>query len=139
MDLGTRPSSDYFPVDNDSIYTFVTTNSSLRTESDRPGPGRNLGNLYSYVGLKVEALLSTAAVRIGRGPRQTAKRIRQLTQQDILRKSSRHVELQKAGKRLVKYVRYVDPIELTFYAPCLYLISKVGYRVNTGRGTERNY
>lgn len=98
--------------DRESVYTLVTTDSSQRTQSNLPGLGRNLGNLYSYLGLKIENILSVAAVKTGRGPRQTAKKIRQLAQQDCLRNPSLYAKLEKAGKGLVKHVRYAT--DLTF-------------------------
>lgn len=91
--------------DNNSAYTLITTDSSLETKSNLPGPGRNLGNLYSCLGKKFENILSAIAVWVGRGPRQTATKMRVLVQEDGPRKPSYNRKLERLGERLVKYAR----------------------------------
>lgn len=54
MNSKGQHATDPNPNDHDSLYTLLTENSSSLTESDRPGPGRNLGNFYSYLGSKLE-------------------------------------------------------------------------------------
>lgn len=75
------------------------------TESDLPGPGRILGNVYSNLGLIAEHVLSLIAVRMGRGPRQTADKQLKLIQEDSSRKPADLGKVQKVGKRLLKYLR----------------------------------
>lgn len=91
--------------DEGSIYTVVTEDSSSRTESNRPGPGRNLGNLYSYLGSHIEDILSAVAARMGRGPRKTATIMRIVVREDACGKPSCERKLKSLGKRLVKYTR----------------------------------
>lgn len=91
--------------DEQSVYSLVTLSSSQETDVNLAGPGRNLGNLYEYLGLKVEGILSEVAVCRGLGPRKTATKLRRLVREDIWMKSSCIDKLQKLGKRLVKYVR----------------------------------
>lgn len=50
--------------------------SSGATMSDLPGAGRLLGNLYSFLGRKLEAAIGRTAERMGYGPRVVAERIR---------------------------------------------------------------
>lgn len=102
MDPGNRedPHSD-----EQSIYTLISLNSSQETRSDLVGLGRNLGNLYKYLGLKLENLLSVVAVRIGLGPRKTASELRRLVREDYWMKPSRIDELERLGTRLVKYAQ----------------------------------
>lgn len=91
--------------DGASNYTLVTENSLSMTESDLPGPGRILGNVYSKLGLIAEHVLSLIAVRMGRSPRQTADKLRKLIQENSFRKPADLGKVQKVGKRLLKYLR----------------------------------
>lgn len=53
--------------------------SSGATMSDLPGAGRLLGNLYSYLGRRLENAIGMTAERMGYGPRVVAERIRRRT------------------------------------------------------------
>lgn len=91
--------------DDESSYFLGSYNSSSETDSDVPGPGRLLGKAYGFFGRKIENVLSVAAVKVGRGPRATAIKIRRLIRESTPIKSSSHKKLKKAGKHLVKYTR----------------------------------
>lgn len=57
-------------------FSFSTV-SSDKTETNIPGTGRVLGNLYTAGGKALESYMNKRAIRAGRGPEASAKRIRQ--------------------------------------------------------------
>lgn len=57
-------------------FSFSTV-SSDKTETNIPGTGRILGNLYTTGGKALESYMNKRAIRAGRGPDASAKRIRQ--------------------------------------------------------------
>lgn len=105
--MSTRSAShrDHCASDSESSYFAGSYNSSTETNSDVPGPGRLLGKVYSFLGKKAENALSVVAVKVGRGPRETATKIRQLIRESTLIKPPNRKKLKKAGKRLAKYIR----------------------------------
>lgn len=91
--------------DSESSYCIGSYNSATETDSDIPGPGRLLGKAYTFFGKKVESIISKTAVKLGRGPRATAIKIRRLVQEDTPLGPASRKKLNKAGKQLMKYVR----------------------------------
>lgn len=65
------------PDIHSSLPDIVTRSvgSTNETASDLPGPGRNLGNLYSYLGIRIENISNSIAERIGKGPNNVAEKI----------------------------------------------------------------
>lgn len=99
------PTSDPTSADGESVYCISLTHSSTETGSDVPGPGRLLGKAYGVFGRKVESGLTMAALKLGYGPRATAVKIRRLVQGGAPVKINDNKKLNKAGKKLLKYVR----------------------------------
>lgn len=97
--------TDMMPNDAESSYFIGSANSSTATESDRPGTGRIIGNLYSFVGKRIEKRLSTISVRLGYGPRATAVRIRRILQSTVISKRCQIRKLERESKRLTGYIR----------------------------------
>ena len=62
---------DFFPDDLE----IVEIESSNATESNRPGTGRVLGNIYERFGRRVESFLNGVAERMDLGPRAISVRI----------------------------------------------------------------
>lgn len=100
-----REHEDSHTSDDESSYCIGSYNSATETDSDIPGPGRLLGKAYGYLGKKVEASFSTAAMKFGLGPRATAVKIRHLVRDGTPLRPASRKKLKKAGKQLVKYVR----------------------------------
>lgn len=80
MHTTTRSANDwrrFYPADID----IVEIDSSDGTDSDLPGPGRILGNIYQRLGHRLESVLSVLAQRKGEGPRAVAVRVRKRAQE----------------------------------------------------------
>lgn len=93
------------PSDDESSYCIGSFNSSTETSSDIPGPGRLLGKAYGHLGKTIERYISAVAVKVGRGPRLTAMKMRRLNRGNGTLDSSNLKKLEKAGKRLASYVK----------------------------------
>lgn len=104
MSIRQSPLWKSYQSDSESSYYIGSYNSSTESDSDIPGPGRLLGKVYNILGKKAEICISEAAVRLGRGPRATAMKIRRLAREGSLLKPHHGKELKKAGRRLVRYV-----------------------------------
>lgn len=91
--------------DVDVIYEICSFASSNETVDNLPGPGRLLGNLYTFLGIRMESGLGRVAVRMGRGPTATAIKIQRLRDNRSLGYSSRRNKLKKGCNRLVRYMR----------------------------------
>lgn len=63
------------PIFNNEI-SAIEQESTNETASDLPGAGRIVGNLYSFLGKKVERILNSIAEKRGHGPGNAAERIR---------------------------------------------------------------
>lgn len=115
--LDSRTTESSTCIDGDQEYNFekcslissITTNA---TADDLPGPGRILGNFYSYAGCHLEVQIGRLAEKMGKGPRMAADRIiRRRTKARSLSASSKKIE-NKNGKvikdcqKLLKYVMY---------------------------------
>lgn len=93
----TRP-TEYerlFGYREGSVCSVSSTN---ETASDLPGPDRLLGNLYSFGGRHLEALIGKIAEKMGYGPRVVAQR----TQRDVhiikaSERASRHIDRYPEG------------------------------------------
>ncbi|KAH8113660.1 hypothetical protein DFH11DRAFT_1727646 [Phellopilus nigrolimitatus] len=78
--------------------------SSNATADNLPGPGRLLGNLYMFLGRRLEAAASRYMEKRGYGPEASKERLERLCRDggspcDVDRKS------RKEAKNLLKYVR----------------------------------
>ena len=98
MSEGSHESSDY---------SLCTPNSSTETRSDLVGAGRTLGNVFGFLGRRLERATGNLAHRLGRGPRATAMKILKI-HKSSLRLEVRRRKLEKAGASLVKYIRHVS-------------------------------
>lgn len=107
---------------------FFDVHSRNETESDRPGHGRLLGNLYSRCGRLVEASLNSLAKKTNIGPSAVVRRVKNR----VLRGERRARELdiwdgrvmyrgkeandqRKDLKKLVHYARSVTHHQHVFY------------------------
>ena len=61
-------------------YTFTFYSSTNDTASNLPGPGRLLGNAYSYAGRRLERAVGVVAHKAGFGPNAVYQRIQELNQ-----------------------------------------------------------
>lgn len=101
----------------------VDTSSSIdsnATAPNLPGPGRNLGRLYDWLGSRVEKSLNTRAATYSCNPMAIAQNIRQVCHHDgrsiIQRHRSPSLKLSDAEernliklcKKLIKCARFVD-------------------------------
>ena len=87
------------------VCSLVPSTTSTETANDLPGPGRLLGNLYSYLGMRVENGLGRVAVLRGRGPEATALEIRRILTDQSLGYAGRRKKLRKKCDRLARYAR----------------------------------
>ena len=71
--MAAPSSRRYLPSDVE-VLSLASTNV---TASDLPGPGRILGNVFSYLGRKVELAIESLAVSRGYGPENVVSRIRE--------------------------------------------------------------
>lgn len=99
-------------TDPDKIEWEITSEASTNATTDNnPGPGRLLGQFYSSLGLKVEDGIGRIAVRMGRGPRTTAIRIRKehdlARTRSILLSDKDERRVRKYSQRLARYAWYV--------------------------------
>ena len=62
---------------NDVELLSLESPSSNATASDIPGPGRVLGNVFSFLGKRLERAMESFAMRRGYGPQNVARRIRE--------------------------------------------------------------
>lgn len=93
--------------------------SSMATAPNLPGPGRNVGLLFDFLGARVEKFMNARAERHGLGPRAVAEEISRLRRHSETTIIERHagfvVQLtdkeerafQKLCKKLLKYARFV--------------------------------
>lgn len=111
MSTSSTPPCDMDAFDSASSYFLCSTNSATETDSDVAGPGRLLGRLYDRIGEEIEDGLSTVADKLGYGPQALAVKIRRFTRirGEGLVDLDDEEKLKKAGKRLVKYIRYAAP------------------------------
>ena len=105
MGTSSTPFQSSRQPDSESSYFPGSFNSATETDSDAPGPGRLLGKAYGYLGRKLENRLSGVAMKLGRGPRATANRIRWLAQGSTPCDQIKQKKLEKTGKCLVRYIR----------------------------------
>ena len=61
-------------------YTFTFYSSTNDTASNLPGPGRLLGNVYSYAGRRLERAVGIVAHKSGFGPNATYQKMQELMQ-----------------------------------------------------------
>lgn len=83
--------------------------STNRTESDLPGPGRLLGKLYSSLGRRLERGINAIAVRRGYGPLSAAERFRSKygRRGDVRDETSvKGAQDRKDCKKLIRYTKY---------------------------------
>lgn len=108
MNTCATPFRDMYASDRESSCFLGSHNSATETDSDVPGPGRLLGKAYGFFGRKVENCLSVVAVKLGYGPQAIAVKIRRLARlrKEGRAKSNNEKKLEKAGKQLVKHIRY---------------------------------
>ena len=96
----------------------ISAESNNATESDIPGPGRLLGEVYAKLGRKLETVLNLAARSTGRGPGPTANEIEQLAltlkypgfypnYRAPSETKKLEKKLEKSCNVLAKYTRYV--------------------------------
>lgn len=70
------PTQSYLSDISDFSRDFqIDSDSTNATNSDRPGPGRVIGNVYSRLGQRLEGFLDGIAVRNGAGPSPVTGRI----------------------------------------------------------------
>lgn len=94
-----------YSFNSDHSHFLGSVNSLTETNSSVPGPGRLVGKSYGFVGRKIEAYASSIASRVGFGPRSAATKIRLIRRKIIPLEQNNKRELEKAGKRLIKYIR----------------------------------
>lgn len=104
--IGSCPPQTTYASDNESSHFLGSFNSATETDSDVPGPGRLLGKAYGFLGKIAEDYLSVIALKLGRGSEAAAMKVRRLIQAEGTVKPGKEKELERAGRRLVKYVRY---------------------------------
>lgn len=88
------------------LYEVCSLTSSAETADDLPGPGRLLGNLYSFIGRKFENRVGSVVVRMGYGPTVSALKIQRIEEDQSLCYSVRRKKLRKNCKLLAQYLRY---------------------------------
>ncbi|KLO05705.1 hypothetical protein SCHPADRAFT_910850 [Schizopora paradoxa] len=118
--LYSYTSSPYYSPYGTSRYSRPTTTSTA-TASNLAGPGRNLGRLYTYLGRRLEALMSFLAVSLGFGPDATALRLElaiKRESEDIVRRRPIPPRVQerrrrKLHKECVRLLEYTDAREFT--------------------------
>ena len=103
ISLGPQSSST---SDGDS-YSLCSASDSMETQSNLSGAGRIIGNGYSLAGRRLENGLSAVAVFLGRGPGETAMKIRRLVGKTSILDVSSANKIRKAGKKLGGYAKYV--------------------------------
>lgn len=97
--------AQYSFQDNDFLYEVCSLTSSAETADDLPGPGRLLGNLYTFIGRKFENRVGSVAVRMGYGPTVSALKIQRIEEDQSLCYSVRRKKLRKNCKLLAQYLR----------------------------------
>ncbi|KLO09434.1 hypothetical protein SCHPADRAFT_943664 [Schizopora paradoxa] len=109
-------STEASTVDHDRSYALhiyrIPTASSVETNAtapNLPGPGRNLGQLYDWLGLKFESYLTRLLVRRGLGPEAVAAAISRLRQHERFSIKDLHISDQGRvdgkSRRLAKYCK----------------------------------
>lgn len=103
------------PYYNSTIRRFDTglTASTNATAPNLPGPGRNVGRLFDWLGGRLESFINKHASQIGCGPQAVADEIRRLRQHFIADgpltsaclSEDDEKDLKKLLKRLLKYTR----------------------------------
>ncbi|KAH8106660.1 hypothetical protein DFH11DRAFT_1549821 [Phellopilus nigrolimitatus] len=106
------PYSSLTPYSYRSDYTGIATTSTA-TRSNNVGAGRNLGNVYSFFGRRLEALMSVCAERFGFGPRATKQKV-----EDIVMA----VELNAAGPATWRRRKWIVEQELRIRRHCTRLL-----------------
>ena len=106
----------------------ISTESRNVTESDIPGPGRLLGEVYAKLGRKLEIVLNFAARSAGRGPAPTANEIERLARTLRYKKSCHmynqfppcpKVVVKKLEKKLeASELGFMDMCDLSFSDSC---------------------
>lgn len=88
---------------------IVSIESANATESDRPGPGRILGNVYSRLGRRVEVVLNDLARRRGLGPEAVALRVKNRLE-TAPGEAAHYIDKERAkqSKDLKKLIRYTE-------------------------------
>lgn len=138
--MSTRPAPpwDSYASDDESSYFVGSANSATETDSDVPGPGRLLGKAYGFLGRKAEDCISSAAAKLGLGPRATALKVRRLIREGSAIKPSSQKKLKKAGVRLVKHIRSATNSRI--WAPChIFIIIQVRCCINPRSGIGRSH
>ncbi|KLO05070.1 hypothetical protein SCHPADRAFT_738248 [Schizopora paradoxa] len=111
-----EPGSGAVHEENASHSTANSLVDTNATAPNLPGPGRNIGNLFDWLGVKIEAVANQKAVQLNLGPQAVAKTIRELCRHDERLFIDRHrsptqlsksqtKRLRKLCKKLVKYTR----------------------------------
>lgn len=93
----------------------ISTISTDATAPNLPGPGRNVGCLFHWLGGRLETFMNKHASQLGRGPQAVADEIRRLRQHSILDgplssaflSEDEEKDLKRLLKRLLKYTRLV--------------------------------
>lgn len=85
----------------------VTSISSTSTASDLPGPGRTLGRLYSFLGVRLETQLGRLAERFGYSPNAIEQRVLARASHLPPQGSNGQNKLKKDLKRLIGYTQLV--------------------------------
>lgn len=89
----------------DVAYEVCSIASTNETTGDLPGPGRVLGNVYGYLGKKVEEGLGSIAEKFGHGPRATALKIKRIHDDEALSHIARQKKLRKQWNHLESYTK----------------------------------
>ncbi len=107
----------------------VDTGSSIASDAtadNLPGPGRNVGRLFTWLGRRLESMINTTAGQMNLGPEAVAEKIRLLCRHyetsEVERLTSSVGPLSKAErkrlnklcKKLLKYARSVSFLRTAF-------------------------
>ena len=103
MTMLPSPASSFHDHEFAEICSIAS--SSNETEDDLPGLGRTLGNIYSFLGNRLETALATIAVRTGHGPGATFMEIKRIDSDKLLPEYVRCRKIRMMYSRLARYAK----------------------------------
>ena len=91
----------------DCHYSICSDERSDVTADNLPGHGRLLGNVYSYLGGKLEPILARAVRGMGCGPQAVAEKVQRFSieDDDWHIKRDKRKKAEKKCKQLARYVK----------------------------------
>ncbi|KAH8113656.1 hypothetical protein DFH11DRAFT_1510063 [Phellopilus nigrolimitatus] len=112
MTVSSRPTASNTLYDNlNKVYAQAEASlsessiSTNATADNLPGPGRTLGNIFMFLGRRLEAAANRFMEKRGYGPEASRKRLEKLNWGEPLDDTVQNRKLLKEAEKLLKYVR----------------------------------